>query len=224
MTEIAQGLGLPAGTASRILNALVEENFLERNERTKLYQLGVYCLRMGKIAEASDALRVMALPFMERLRDRFNETVNMYIRKGKLRVCYAQCETTSPLKRSVPLGSVFSLAAGAAGRCLLAWASSDFIFEVIEELQPFTENTIMERKRIMEALEETRRNLYSVSYAERERGVVAVAVPIFGSPGVPCASISIAGPDVRFTPETVADMIHALKTVSFELSNILCGT
>lgn len=223
MTEIAQLLSLPPGTASRILNALVEENFLERDERTKLYQLGVYCLRMGKIAEVSDSLRALSLPFMEKLCDRFNETVNMYIRRGKVRVCYAQCETTSPLKRSVPLGSVFTLSAGAAARCLLAWAPMELVREVIEDIRPFTENTITEQEIFMKGLEETRHNLYSVSYAEREPGVVAVAAPIFGSPGVPCASISIAGPEIRFTKEIVAEMICALRETSLELSNILCG-
>ncbi|MDR1875485.1 MAG: IclR family transcriptional regulator [Synergistaceae bacterium] len=223
MTEMAQMLRLPLGTASRILNALAEENLLVRDERTRLYQLGVECLRMGKIAKLSGSLRTCALPFMKNLRNRFNETVNMYVREGHMRVCYAQCETASPLKRSIPLGARFPLGAGAAGRCLLAWAPKEFVLEVIAELRPFTENTVMDKEKIWALLERTKRERYSLSFAEREKGVAAVAVPLFDAQDSVCASLSIAGPDIRFMKETVEEMIVALKETSVKLSAILSG-
>ncbi|GHV36307.1 IclR family transcriptional regulator [Synergistales bacterium] len=223
MTEVAHLTNLPIGTASRILAALRDENLLEREERSKLYRLGVYCMRMGKIAKHSGALRSCALPFMERLRDRFNETVNLYLREDLQRVCYAQCETTSPLRRSVPLGSRFPLSAGAAGRCLLAWMTYDFVQSVLSGLKPFTENTITDIAEIQKLIERTRLDHFAVSYSEREKGVTAVAVPIFDAPDSVCASMSITGPDMRFTKEVIGEMIAALKKTSEELSGILSG-
>ncbi|GHS95822.1 IclR family transcriptional regulator [Synergistales bacterium] len=223
MTEVARLTNLTLGTASRILAALRDENLLEREERSKLYRLGVYCMRMGKIAKRSGALRSCALPFMERLRDRFNETVNLYLREDISRVCYAQCETTSPLKRSILLGARFPLSAGAAGRCLLAWATADFTQNVLSDIKPFTENTVTDIAKIQKLLEQTRRDRFAVSYSEREKGVAAVAVPIFDAPNSVCASMSIAGPDMRFTAIVVNEMIIALKKTSEELSEILSG-
>ena len=221
MTEVAEALRLPLGTASRILNALVEEKFLERNERDKRYRLGVYCLKMGNIAKISGSLRLCALPFMEKLRERFNETVNMYIREGQTRVCYAQCEAISSLKRSVPIGSRYPLTAGAPGRCLLAWMPHDFITEAIRDIFPFTENTITDKGKIHAILEQTKREGYAISHSERESGVTAVAVPIFDAINSVCASICISGPEFRFTKEIVAEMISALRDTSSELSEIL---
>jgi DNA-binding IclR family transcriptional regulator len=223
MSDIADKLGLPAGTASRILNALASENLLERNRETKKYQLGVYCLRMGRIAEMSGTLRTFAAPCMRALRDRFNETVSLYIRNGKQRVCHAQFETMSALKRSIPLGASFTIAAGASGRCFMAWMPQAEVDELIEDLQRFTENTITDRAEILRLLEQTRRDLFAFSREEREMGVAAAAVPIFNAPDSVCASISIAGPSIRFTEEIVAEMIRALKKTSGEMSAVLCG-
>ncbi|MDR1731238.1 MAG: IclR family transcriptional regulator [Synergistaceae bacterium] len=221
MTDVAHALALPPATAARILGALVEEGLLERDERSKRYQLGIQCLRMGKIANLSGTLRVCARPFMEKLRDRFDETVNLYVREGRVRICYAQCETTSTLRRSIPLGSRFPLAAGAAGRCLLAWMPPEFIREVMEDLSPFTENTVTERARFLELLEETKRNLFTISRAERERGVLAIASPVFDAPGSVRASLSIAGPASRFTDAIIEEMIVMLKQVAVEFSELL---
>jgi DNA-binding IclR family transcriptional regulator len=223
MTEVTHMTRLPPGTASRMLNALVEEHLLERGERDKLYRLGVHCLRMGKIARKSGALRTCVLPFMERLRDCFNETVSLYVRQDYTRVCYAQCETKSALRRSIPVGSILPLAAGAAGRCLLAWMPEAFIGEAMRELRPYTENTILEEKEIRTLLERTRQELYSVSRAEREKGVTAVAVPLFDAKDSVCASLSISGPDMRFSEQNIEEMVLALKKTALDLSEILSG-
>lgn len=221
MTEIAQKLDFPTGTASRILNALLEEKLLERNERTKLYSLGLYCLRLGKLAERSGILRVYAYPLMEELRNHFNETVNLYIREGFFRVCYAQRETFSPLKRTVPLGGRFPLWAGAAGRCILAWQTQSFIELVLNEIAPITENTITDKVAVLKLLERVKSDGYSTSVAERELGVAAVAVPIFDSPDSVFASMSISGPQSRFTEDLVEEMVVAMKNASQKLSRIL---
>ena len=218
LSDIANKLGIPLPTASRILGTLVEERLLERNEKTKLYQLGLYCLRLGKIAEESGTLRRCALPYLERLRNQFNETANLYIRRGTSRICYAQRETFASLRRSVRIdGTEFTLYAGAGGRCLLAWAPQDVLEAVLckmESLTPFT----ADRETLMKELDETRLKGYAVSYSEREIGVTAVAAPVFDSPGSVCAAITLSGPEARFTEEVVAQMIAAIKKTAQELS------
>lgn len=221
MTEIAQKMGFPTGTASRILNALQEEGLLERSERTRLYRLGLYCLRLGRLAGLSGVLRTHALPLMKALRDRFNETVNLYVKEGHLRVCYAQCETLSPLRRTVPLGGKFPLWAGAVGRCLLAWQPEDFVERVLDEIVPMTENTIVDKFKVRELLQRVRVDGYATSVAEREPGVAAVAVPIFDAPSSVCASMSITGPLSRYTESSVREMIVAMKEASRQLSEQL---
>jgi DNA-binding IclR family transcriptional regulator len=98
-----------------------------------------------------------------------------------------------------------------------------FIRETLRELHSYTENTILKEEKIRILLERTRQDLYSVSYAEREKGATAVAVPLFDGKDSVCASFSIAGPDTRFTQEIVREMIFVLKKTSAELSEILSG-
>ena len=218
LSDIANKLGLPLPTASRILGTLVEERLLERDEKTKLYQLGVYCLRLGKIAQESGSLRRCALPYLEQLRDQFGETANLYIRRGTSRICYAQRETLAHLKRTVPVdGTPFPLYAGAAGRCLLAWAPATILDAVLCTMKSLTPFTATQDKLLAE-LEKTRSMGYTVSYSEREVGVTAVAAPIFDSPNSACAAITLSGPEVRFTQEVVEQMITALTKAAHALS------
>lgn len=219
LSDIANKLGIPLPTASRILGTLVEERLLERDEKTKLYQLGIYCLRLGKIAQESGTLRRCALPYLERLRDQFKETANLYIRRGTSRICYAQRETLLPLKRTVRVdGTPFPLYAGAAGRCLLAWAPEEILQSVLSSMESLTPFTATQEKLLAE-LEQTRSRGYAVSYSEREVGVTAVAAPVFDSHLSACAAITLSGPEVRFTEDIVEQMIHSLKSVALELSS-----
>ncbi|HBA55613.1 MAG TPA: IclR family transcriptional regulator, partial [Syntrophorhabdus aromaticivorans] len=117
LTEIARCLDLPMPTASRIARALEEEGFLERDRNTKAYHLGFKCYLFGSMAKKTGGLRNLVLPYMQDLKERFNETVNFYVREGFMRTCYEQVESSWDLKRTAKLGAKFTLWAGAAGRC-----------------------------------------------------------------------------------------------------------
>ena len=104
MTELSRKLDLPLSTTSRILGSLVEEHFLDRDPETKTFRLGTRLIYLGALAKESLNLRKYALPVMVALRNLFGETVNLYIKQGKYRVCDEQVESLHTLKRSAQLG------------------------------------------------------------------------------------------------------------------------
>lgn len=218
LTEIARELNLPLPTAARLTRALEEEGFLERDKKSKLFSLGFQCYLLGSIAKKTGGLRTMALPYMEDLRKKFNETVNLYVREGDSRVCFEQVESSLNLKRSAKLGDRFPLWAGASGRCFIAFMPEEEVFRILDEVESLTPNTILDKKVVMEKNRELRQLGYSLSVSEREQGVSSVAVPIFDASPQPAACMTLSGPTARFTEEMVRELIPALKKTCMELS------
>lgn len=211
LTEIARERNLPLPTAARLIKALEEEGFLERNTKTKRYHLGFKCSLLGAIAKKTGILRMIASPYMEELRSMFNETVNLYLREGDIRVCYEQIESSFNLKRSAKLGDRFPLWAGAAGRCFLAFMKREEVDRILEEVEPLTANTILDKEQIYRKSLEVKTRGYSFSVSEREEGVSSVAAPIFDASMQPMACLTVSGPTSRFSEEMIAALIPEIK-------------
>jgi len=218
LTEIARELNLPLPTAARLAKALEGQGFLEREKKSRLYSLGFQCYLLGAIAKKTGGLRTLALPCMEELRKRFNETVNLYVREGDFRICYEQVESSLNLKRSAKLGDRFPLWAGASGRCFLAFMPEEEVSRILDEAQSLTPNTILDKKVVTEKNSELRKRGYSFSLSEREQGVSSVAVPIFDASLQPVACMTLSGPTARFTEKMIHELIPALKKTCLDLS------
>lgn len=211
-------LAIPVPTASRLVKALREEGFLAQDPKTRLYSLGFKSYIVGAVARMSGVLRSIALPYMNRLRDKYNETVNLYIREGDFRVCYEQLESTQYLKRSASLGVRLPIGAGASGRCFLAFLPEEYARKVLGKITALTENTIVDVDIALGKIQEVRERGYSISAAERENGVSSVASPILDVASEAIGSIAVSGPSLRFTGEMIEALIPDIKTCCREIS------
>ena len=221
LAHISEKLDIPKPTVSRIISALLEEGFVEKVPKSTKYRLGLKCYRLGLVAKKSGIVRDVAYEHMLDLRDRFNETVNLYVRDGKYRIVYEQVECFQNLKRSIVIGERFPLYAGAAGRCFLAYMKEHEIKKVLEEMVRVTDNTIMDPEIVRSRLEAVRQNGYEVSVSEREAGISSVAAPIFMPRGQEEMVIVLSGPSFRFSDAVIGEMCEEVKRVSVIISERL---
>lgn len=217
-TEIAKKLGLSLPTVSRMLKTLKEEGFLEQNPRTKLYNLSFNCYIMGVIAKKTGVLRSASVPYMRNMKEKFNETINLYIKEDNLRICYEQIESSQYLKRSARVGDRLPLCTGASGRCFLAFMPREDVRRIMRDIKPFTQNTILDINEVFRKNQQVRERGFSVSISEREDGVSSVAAPILDISGLSVACVAISGPSLRFTPEIVDEIIPELKASCYAIS------
>ncbi|GHV40945.1 IclR family transcriptional regulator [Synergistales bacterium] len=220
-SEISAKMGLPFSTTSRILKALEDEGFLERDSRGKQYRPGHNCYYLGTIAREYDILRRVSLPVMESLRHCFQETVIIYVREGDLRVYYEQLEGAKALKRMERVGSTAPLWVGSASRCLLAWTSNEDLERIYANIRPLCVNTILDKDAAIRNTIEVRESGYSISVSEREEGVCSVSVPILDAPRSVIASLTITGPALRFDDAVLLKMIPAMKDAAQRISKQL---
>src|SRR5690625_5168311 len=95
---------------------------------------------------------------------------------------------------------------------MLAFMPDEIINSVIEKgLTRFTDNTIVEKKHLIEELKNIRMRGYSVDNMEHEYGIKCVGMPIRNNKGEVIAGLSISGPSLRFDEKNIMDLSNRLK-------------
>lgn len=201
-------------TTLRILSALCEEGFLER-DNNRMYQVGWKAYQLGTLFKSNDSIKKAALPIMRSLRDQFNETVSLYYKQNIWRICTEQAVSTHDLRRISTPGSCYPLWAGSSAKIFLAYMSPQEIQQVYEEAP---ETAKAHWKDYMEEVAEAKIKGYATSVAEREPGAASVSCPLIDFSGKLIACLCMSGPSFRFTDEIIAKVIPQMLKESRELS------
>jgi IclR family KDG regulon transcriptional repressor len=216
LTEIANKINLAKSTTTRLLSTLEQNNLVQKDPHTLKYRLGQGLYYLGYIAGKSIAVKEIAKPFMKRLRDETQETVNLYILDNESRVCIEQYEGLQSVRHMVNIGEHLPLWAGAGGKLLLAYQSTDFQNHILKKVP-----SDARRESLQKELSEIRLAQCASSIDEREVGSAAVAAPIFNINEEVKACLSISGPTIRFTPETIDKFKELVKKEAGEISRQL---
>jgi DNA-binding IclR family transcriptional regulator len=105
-------------------------------------------------------------------------------------------QSASELRTIVEVGAGLPLAAGSAGKVLLAFASDALQRDVFADIERFTDETPDEAS-LSKELILIRRRGWTWSAGEREAGVGSVSAPVKDAGGRVIAAISVSGPASR---------------------------
>lgn len=223
VTSISEKTNLDISTTFRLLATLQSRGFVEYNNATGKYRLGVICLELGSKFIKNNDIRRIALKQMEALRNEFGETVHLTILDG-IEVVYLE-----KLNGLHPIGFMSSRVGGRApayctgvGKALLAYLPEEEIHRRFSgaNLIKHTQNTITDIKLLIEELARVRDQGFSFDNEEHEIGVKCVAVPIFDHNGV-AAAMSISGPVDRMNlhiKQNPGGLIEKLKEAAHSVS------
>ncbi len=203
LKEIAGMTKLNTSTAFRIVNTLERRQYLTRNEDSKQYRLGPKALALGYSSHWTENIVTLAKPYLRRLQQEFNETASIYVAEGDSRICLDHVESTHSLRRVIPLGESLPVYKGAAGKVLVAWANKDEQKRISEKHGGLSESE----------LSMIRHNGYAVTQDESEHGLFALAVPIFNFEEQVVASLTVAGPSMRFYDSIRQKMLFTMSQV-----------
>jgi IclR family KDG regulon transcriptional repressor len=222
VAQLARKLDLPKPTVYRILATLESGGFIQQNPDTGKYHLGFQAAVLGLLALQQVSMRSEALPFLQRLLDECQETVDLAVFDAGEMVYLEVLESPQPVKIAAKAGRRLPAYCTASGKAYLAYASEEDVAMVLaQEMEAYTSNTIVDRERFMEDLHLTRERGYAISGEEFEEGIKAVAASVMDSSKQVVAVIAIAGPAYRLPPERVAELGEAAKRTAQELSHRL---
>ncbi len=221
--DISQLTGYTKSTVSRLLSTLERHGCVERAGGPGKYRLGYRVYLWGLISGKQTNLATIAKPIMEQLRDKCGEEVALYVVEGERRVCVERVASVHEIAKVAPIGTYYPLHAGASGRVLLAYLPSEKRQNFFRKnrLDKITSLTITDVKTLEKDLESIRKKGYAVSRGEREPDAFSVTAPVWDASGRTVASLSISGPNFRFTDKKLKKYITWVLAASEELSKKL---
>ena len=222
INEIANQTAIPINSAYRICLELEQRGYLNKNASNGLYQLGMGFYRIGEAAGARMDFRKIALPIMEDMQKRCNETVHLCILREHHLIVLDQIESDNPIRIHVETGAALYPHASAFGKCLLAYQPASEIDGYIQRgLQGMTPNTIIDPALLRRELDDIRKLGLAYDREEYLDGVVCVGACVFGRDGSAAGAIGIMGPKYRFTGKRFADAEQIVRDAAAELSQRL---
>lgn len=223
--ELCNKTGYAKTTVHRIVQTLVYEGWMIQDIYSKRYGLGYGLLGYEKLILVQESLIKVCDPIMRRLRDEFNETVTLVVIERNHGRCIHKIESEHHIKLISKVGGDVPLYAGATGKTILAFQSSDNIKTYLEDtkLEKFTEYTIIEKDAILKELEKIRAEGYVTTESEVDVDTFTVSVPIFQKGNSVLGCISISCPTYRYTHEGEEKMIRWVLNACDEINTKIKG-
>ena len=212
---VAADTNLSTSTAHRILASLIQNKLIERDLNGH-YRFGEHLNKLGAIRQVKSDLRATAMPVMELLRDRLNETVNLTAREGDV-VLYLDKATPNRMMQVQQLiGSRAPLHVTAVGKLMLGLEGEDEIkaYSKRTNLPVYTRNTLSNDADLLSACLECAELGYSLDNEEAEIGVGCIGVLIYDQSKSVIGGLSVSAPMSRRDLSWVED----LKAAGWEIS------
>ena len=215
LPDVAAGTSLPKSSAFRYLSALEARNYVERDEQTALYRVGLafqpHNTRQLEafIGQASGPLR--------RLRDDTGETTNLGTLDRAMVVHSLVFESSQMMRLAARVGDRAPIHSTAMGKAMAAELPDERVLAMLNavEMASFTETTITNPEAYLSALEVVRQQGYAVDDLENQADGRCVAVALQGMPF--SCSISVSAPARRLTRDKAPGVGKQLHGVGLQL-------
>lgn len=222
-TEIADTLGYPRSSLHSLLRTLVQSGWAELHPETRRYTLGIRAWQAGNAYLRAVHLADRARPYLKRVRDALDETVQLAVRDGRYNVYVSKVDGSQLLVLASAIGRRLAAHATGVGKVLLADLPESYRRELLagQPLESFTEETITDLDRLEAELAAIRRRGHGVDNEEYTRGVRCVAVPVRDHSGRVVAGMSVSVPTIRFDTARAEQALALLTTAAVDLSAAL---
>lgn len=210
--------GLHPSTAFRILSSLAEHGFVERTSRGN-YQLGVKLMQLGSRVSSGVDIRKVALPLMERLRDRLGETVNLTVREGDEVVYIERTLANRMIRVEQVIGSRAPLHVTAIGKLMLGdqGEAACRSYAKRSKLPAYTINTHTKITALLQDCIAAAKRGYAFDNEEAELGVGCIGTLVRDASGQVVAGLSVSAPIERRRDEWTAQVMETGEQISRQL-------
>lgn len=192
LRDAAERLGVARSTAHRLLAMLVYRDFAEQDEERR-YVAGPV-LRRQPVPEPVADLRRTALPHLEELTERVDETTNLVLVVGDQARFVASVECGQVLRVGDRSGRILPAHLASGGRAALAARDED----EIRELYGGPDSPVADVEAFIRQLRRVRRQGFALNDQQTETGVTAIGTIVPGGTARAAGAISISMPTARY--------------------------
>lgn len=223
LSEVAREAGLARATARRLLHTLDQLGYVTTDGR--LFALTPRVLDLGYAYLSSLQVGDIALPYMEALSERVQESVSAAVLDGDEIVYVARVPTTRIMRIALALGSRLPALATSMGRVLVADLSPVRRDELLAaaRLPAMTERTVTDVGALGGVLDEVRAQGWALVDQELEEGVRSIAAPLRDRTGRAVAALNIGTQVNRVTMKELRGeflplLLECAATISSQLA------
>jgi len=221
LKALSADTNLAPSTAFRILHSLIDNRFVDRDNSGK-YQLSGRLIRLSNYQYNDIDFRKLAIPYMEKLRDKFGETINLTAREGDVVIYVEKAIPNRMMHVQQIIGSRAPLHVTGVGKMMLGMEGEEGIrgYAQRTNLPAYTRKTFS----TIESLEQECTRCIDKGFAydneEAEIGVGCIGVLLYDRYGEVVAGLSVSAPIERRKDEWVKDLIKTGKSISIELGYV----
>lgn len=222
VSEVAAAAGLGRQITQRLVNTLVEEGYLIRDERTSRYRLGLETIRLSRQALGGINLRTLAMPYMADLARTSGMTVNLNVldEHNMTVLCVESVDGGDRIRYNMHPGSYGALHVGASRKIILAYLPQSEIDRVLDRVHSLNQDG---RETLKKELAVFRSQGWAVTQGESQARAIGCAVPLFGPGGRPAGSLSALGQVSQIGEAKVHAVIDDLVMVARQINDRSVG-
>jgi IclR family transcriptional regulator, acetate operon repressor len=225
LSDLALLVGMPPSTAYRLLATLQNHGFVEFDEITQEWAIGIGSFRIGSAYLVRTNMIEASRTVMHDLMQETGETANLGIAEDGHVIFVSQVETHNPIRAFFRPGTRSQMHASGIGKALLASMSRREVEKTLQKtgLPEFTANTLTSPEALFSDLDTSAGRGWSLDDEERYSGMRCVAAPIFNAYGEAVAGVSVSGPAVRFTDEVILNTGPMVRKAADSITEMIGG-
>ena len=220
--DITGMMNLNKTTVYGILDTLVHLKYLEKNEQTNMYRLGLGLFRTSQHIDI-DLVRICK-PYLQEMVAEFGETANLIVLENTGLMYLDKVESPHSMRICTQIGQRIPVHCSSAGKAILAHLPEDKMMDIVNNInfERLTSKTIVDKDVFVREVIEARKRGFAKDVEEFENDLLCVGVPILDHKGYPIAAMSISSPINRTDNTRLHTMANTLmatvKKVGAQLS------
>lgn len=222
-TDIQNRLELNKSTVHRLMMTLLNRGFVERNEHTGIYQIGLKLVEISSIRLNHIELKTEALPYLHQLANKVEQSIQLAIYDEGEAVFIEKVEKYRSMHMYCQIGKRIPLYCSAVGKTLLMDKNNEDILKILEDTpyESFTENTHLKAEEVLQDVIEGREVGYTKDMAEHENGVYCISMPVYDYRSKVVAAVSITGFGMEIYEDEGKEKRDHLEKTCLEISKRL---
>ncbi len=220
ITEIARIMELPKPTIHGLVQTLTERNFLVQDIATKKYSLGLKIHEMGVFLSSTIKINQVGRELVQRLAKKYSNWARLAIWNNDSMLITMNLFPDTDFVHFQQLGPRIPAYCSALGKAVLSTFSPEALDDYLNKvtLSAYTTNTITDKNRFKEHIQDIRRQGYAEESEECLMGMSCIGVPIFDFERNAIGAISIAVNYKSISQEELDSIVSEIKQAAMEIS------
>jgi DNA-binding IclR family transcriptional regulator len=221
LKALSADTNLAPSTAFRILHSLIDNHFVDRDDVGR-YQLSGRLIRLSSNQDSNIDFRKIAIPYMEKLRDQFGETINLTTREGDVVIYVEKAIPNRMMHVQQIIGSRAPLHVTGVGKMMLGREGEEGIrgYAQRTNLPTYTRKTYSKLDTLTKECMTCVKQGFAYDNEEAEMGVGCIGVLLYDKYGEVVAGLSISAPIERRKDEWIKHLLKAGKSISSKLGYV----